>query len=98
MNIRDTAAWVCGVPQCVEIHYRTHTCQTHDLKPTGFPVPVTIPMVEATLPVNTYDTMAWVHGVPRCVKVDYCTHTPKTHDLKPMSFPVPMTILCMITS
>ena len=43
MNTCDTAAQVCGVPRCVEIHYCTCTHQTHDLKPVGFPVPVTIP-------------------------------------------------------
>ena len=31
------------MPQCAEFDYHTHTCKTCDLKPTGFPVPVTIP-------------------------------------------------------
>jgi hypothetical protein len=43
VNTRDTAARVRGVPRCVEIRYRTRTRQTRDLKPAGFPVPVTIP-------------------------------------------------------
>ena len=43
MNTRDTAARVRGVPRCVEIRYHTRTRQTRDLKPAGFPVPVTIP-------------------------------------------------------
>ena len=29
--------------QCVEVDYHTHTRKTHDLEPTGFPKPVTIP-------------------------------------------------------
>jgi len=43
VNTHDTAARVRGVLRCVEIHYRTRTRQTRDLKPVGFPVPVTIP-------------------------------------------------------
>jgi hypothetical protein len=43
-NTRDTAVWVRGMPRCGEIHYRTRTRKTHDLKPAGFPVPVTIPI------------------------------------------------------
>ena len=43
VNTRDTAARVRGVSRCVEIHYCTRTRQTRDLKPAGFPVPVTIP-------------------------------------------------------
>ena len=42
-NTRDTAVWVRSMPRCAEINYRTRTRQTCDLKPTGFPVPVTIP-------------------------------------------------------
>jgi hypothetical protein len=32
------------MPWCAEIDYHTRTRQTRDLKPTGFPVPVTIPI------------------------------------------------------
>ena len=49
MSTRDTAARVRGVPRCVKIHYRTHTRQTCDLKPVGFPIPVTIPNSYAKL-------------------------------------------------
>ena len=43
INTCDTVVWVCSVPWCAKGHYRTCTRQTHDLKPAGFPVPVTIP-------------------------------------------------------
>jgi hypothetical protein len=32
------------MPQCAKINYHTHTCATHFGKPTGFSVPVTIPI------------------------------------------------------
>ena len=35
--------WVCGMLWCAKIDYCTCTCQIHDLKPVGFPIPVTIP-------------------------------------------------------
>jgi len=34
---------VYGMPWCPEIDYHTCTCKTRDLKPAGFPIPVTIP-------------------------------------------------------
>jgi hypothetical protein len=33
------------MPRCAEIHYRTRTRKTRDLKPAGFPIPVTNPNV-----------------------------------------------------
>ena len=43
VNNRDTVVRVRGMPRCAEIDYRTHTHKTRDLKPAGFPIPVTIP-------------------------------------------------------
>ena len=63
MNTRDTAARVCGVPRCVKIHYRTRTRQTRDLKPTGFPVPVTIPN-SLWYPPSTLGCVSMIRNVP----------------------------------
>lgn len=43
VHTRDTAVRVRGMPRCAEIHYRTRTRKTRDLKPAGFPIPVTNP-------------------------------------------------------
>jgi hypothetical protein len=51
VHTHDTVVQVRGMPRCVKIHYHTRTCKTHDLKPVGFPVPVTIP----TYQVMKYD-------------------------------------------
>jgi len=40
MTTCDTVQ-VRGRPRCAEIDYHTRTRKTHDLKPVGFPVPVT---------------------------------------------------------
>jgi len=44
VHTHDTTVRVCGLPRCAKIHYRTHTHKTRDLKPAGFPIPVTIPI------------------------------------------------------
>ena len=49
INTCDTVVWVCSVPWCAKGHYRTCTRQTCDLKPAGFPIPVTIPIAATVI-------------------------------------------------
>ena len=43
VGTRDTVTRVRGIARVCELSYRTRTRQTRDLKPAGFPVPVTNP-------------------------------------------------------
>jgi len=53
VHTHNTMVRVRGMPQCAEIHYRTHTHKTHDLKPTGFPIPVTNPSCKVCVSFQT---------------------------------------------
>ena len=48
MGTCDTMTRVRGIARVCELSYRTRTHQTRDLKPAGFPVPVTNPIYNPT--------------------------------------------------
>jgi hypothetical protein len=43
VGTRNTVARVHGITRVAKLGYRTRTHKTRDLKPAGFPVPVTYP-------------------------------------------------------
>ena len=54
MGTCKTMARVHSIPRVYKLGYHTRTRKTRDLKPAGFPVPVTYPMADGITDLHTH--------------------------------------------